>query len=438
MRISLHHSRLFLIGISLLHLIYFGFQLVQQNYLLADSREYLWAAENWLNAGTWYSGDLSAPIDLNLYTKRPPGYPAFLLLFHSIGGIPLLLAAQNLLSIFSLWLGRKLFIHLGYNPKYDYLLLIALICSPSLFIYANVVMAETLLGFLIITAVWSLQQYISSVKWKWLLLMQLALCAALLVKPVMYLWIVPNILFLLVLLVKQKKLRFSWLLLIPLLAIITVSMRNHKITGSYSYSSIQKINLVYYNAYYFNIRQVGYEAATAELDSMIRITDQMPYQQGWNTLQHWGISKIKQAPAEYLLFHLRGMVTFLIDPGRFDLYHFFDGGKVEGIGLLQHFSAEGLSGAWSYIRQLNPLLVAFLILIAIGRTATFIGAACFSAFNLKSVVSLYMLLLIAYLTFATGPLGASRFAVPVVPLLLFMAVTAFSIFQKKKSLPDIY
>ena len=58
--------------------------------LLPDSFEYLKAADNMREHGTFYAGSLKNEIDYVLYSRRPPGYP-FLLLILSLASPSLVL-----------------------------------------------------------------------------------------------------------------------------------------------------------------------------------------------------------------------------------------------------------------------------------------------------------------------------------------------------------
>ena len=72
---------LFILALAIMHLFFFLWQVQHQGYLLQDSEEYLYAAQNIIDKQTLYSGDLEQEIDPALYTKRPLGYPLFLSFF---------------------------------------------------------------------------------------------------------------------------------------------------------------------------------------------------------------------------------------------------------------------------------------------------------------------------------------------------------------------
>ena len=418
-------DRLFVFGLIAIHMVFFGWQLSHNNSILQDSDEYLYAAQNIIEHSTLYSGDLSEEIDPALYTKRPIGYPLFLALFLSLAlPIAVILFFQNVISIISLLLCRKLFLAFGYNKKFDFLALLFLAISPSLFVYANMIMAETLLQFLIVIMAYCLYRFSKKLSWNWLIGLQIALCFALLVKPVMYAWFILNAILLLIFFLKKGKpgILISTALA-PLLVIGAVMMRNHKATSDYSYSSIQSINLVYYNAHFFNTKLVGMEKADEEIAALTAKVHELPYQQKWGTLRHWAFSKLSSAPFSYGVFHLRGMMTFFVDPGRFDLYEFFEIKGDHYPGMLYYFSESGISGVIGYLKRQNIIVVLGLAFIAlVNILKLLLSAAYILKTKVKPLTIWYIVLLVGFVAFATGPLGASRFAVPVAPFLIFMSV----------------
>lgn len=433
---------LFTFGLILIHLVFFAWQLSHNNSILQDSDEYLYASQNIIDHNTLYAGDLSETIDPALYTKRPVGYPLFLALFLSFGSpIAIILLFQNVISILSLFLCRKLFSAFGYSKKFDFLALMLIAITPSQFIYANMIMAETLLQFLIVIIAFCLYGFSKNLEWKWLISLQVVLCFALLVKPVMYAWFIPNTFLLLIFFSKKVKpgLLIS-IALPPLLVIGAVMMRNHKLTSDYSYSSIQSINLVYYNAHFFNTKLVGMENADEEIATLTADVKELPYQQKWDTLRQWAFSKLSSAPFSYGVFHLRGMMTFFADPGRFDLYEFFEIKGEHYPGMLYYFSESGVSGVMEYLKRQNVVVVFGLLFIALVNVLKLLLALIyFIKTPNKPITIWYIALLIAFIAFATGPLGAARFAVPIVPFLTFMSVLgiiALTTFNKPLNKPQ--
>jgi len=66
----------------------------------------------------------------------------------------------------------------------------------------------------------------------------------------------------------------------------------------------------------------------------------------------------------------------------------------------------------------------FLVFIMLANLLKIGGIALFTLNRKVDIhIRFFLVLLIIYLVFATGPLGASRFAVPLIPLVIFMTFT---------------
>ncbi|MCA1747688.1 MAG: hypothetical protein LC655_08325, partial [Bacteroidales bacterium] len=130
----LRKYRIVLITVVLLQLGFLVIQLLQQNYFLDDSAEYIHTADNLISDGTLYCGDTEETIDPALYTKRLPGYPAFLVLTRLLttSMVPVIIL-QMLLSIGSVLLMLKIF---SPGKQGTWLLLPLLLLFPAQFIYS--------------------------------------------------------------------------------------------------------------------------------------------------------------------------------------------------------------------------------------------------------------------------------------------------------------
>ncbi|MEZ4688412.1 MAG: hypothetical protein R3B47_20835 [Bacteroidia bacterium] len=416
---------LFLAALALIMLV---FQLVQQHWLLSDSGEYLLASENLFKHGTLYCGDLDAPFRTDYLSKRPALYPVILGISPSI---PFLLIIQNLLFALNLWIAWKLYRML--RPGGNGLPFFSLLAvSFSVFIYPNLVMTEVWLQSLLLGATWSLVMFWLHGKNKHVWWVAALIGISVWLKPVTWPLAMAMLLLLPVLVfVKRKKISLRVLVISALAPACALGLggMNYARTGSFHMSSITSINLLQYNAYYTLLRAEGEAAADLRVDSIAarankfeRDADRQDF------IRREAMKSISQHPGTYAALHLKGMVHFFLDPGRFDLYHFF-GWKSEGgknTGLLARFSSEGYGGIWAYLKSqgLEPLLL--LGLSFLGKIATLAGIvlACWKM-RRQWMLPALLLAIPAYLALATGPLGASRFAVPVVPILIVIAAAGF-------------
>lgn len=420
--------------IILLHALAFSYQLIHETPYLTDSKGYLQEAENIRTHFIFYCNSLSEPTDLRAFSMRPPLYPLFLAIIKSVWNSDLfVLFCQNLLSFFNFWLIFKLLkpTQLIQN-QYIYLLL-AILFFPAQALYANLIMAEILLQTLLVLFFYAAIQFIRSKHFKHFALVALWLSLAILTKPVMQffalIYLAGAIYF--TFKEKQKKLLIAGIL--PLFVILAFSYRNYIQTGYFHFSSIKEINLLHYNMAFFLQKQHG----LAYADSVEKaIETQAGLQPTFRKQQEY----INQACTRiltknlwpYLQFHLKGVVHFFLDPGRFDLYTFLNLQSQNAEGLLTIFSSKGYAGVINYLRTQPILILFYLVLIFIFnaiRLVFFIRSCFLNTFSIG--VRLLCLLLVCYIAFLTGPLGASRFLVPVFPVMLYAAVSGFPNFGNK-------
>jgi hypothetical protein len=409
----------------LLQLAFGGYQLSEQRYYLEDSKEYVQAAENLRAHGTLYCGEWEKrPHRTDFYSKRPPLYP---LLLAGIGWPGSMVLLQNLLSLFNLWLMMRLLLSLGFPRKRLLWALPFLLLYPAQFIYSNLIMTEVLLQSLLLGMAWSLSHFVSQVRGKYLGIYVALLSLGILLKPVMYVFAFVHPL--LMGYFYLRKYRHKALLpvaFLPLVVVLAYSGWNHSRTGAFHFSSIQSINLLQYNTYYTLLRAEGEAVADSVVDGIAARADRISsYPERQAYIRSASVEQLSQHPGAYLGLHLKGMAHFFIDPGRFDLYSFLGLEKREGKGkgLLYHYSQEGYRGVFNYLKTQPLGLLAWLLLIALAHAVKLLGGLRF-AFR-RSIPLDQRLLLgmwVLYLAGLTGPLGASRFAVPVFPLLLIMAL----------------
>jgi hypothetical protein len=331
---------------------------------------------------------------------------------------------QMLLSICSVLLMLRIF---SPGKQGGWILLPLLVLFPAQFIYSNMVMTEILFQFVLMLAAYRLYRYIQTEKIGLLWLYQLLLIVAILIKPVMYLFIVPNLVLFIVLYYKSRQRLVLISSFVPVIFVIILGGVNQQRTGYYHVSSIQQIKLVDNNLYYFLMNRDGKEAASAAKEQIhATCSTKKDFKEWSECLTESATAVIKEDLKGYALFHLEGMGRFFVDPGRFDLYKFFGIEKERGKGFLYHLNEGGLQGAWRYFISQPVLVVILLLLIALVNLLRLIGFLAF-LFNkrFKLEFRLFLFFLIAFLAFATGPLGASRFMLPVVLLLTGAAAVQY-------------
>jgi hypothetical protein len=326
-------------------------------------------------------------------------------------------------------------IDFGYSEKHDILFIVLLIFSPAQFIYPNLIMSETLLQFLIILLVWVFIKYRKDGKFLTGVWYGIILVLCVLTKPVFVYFIFLNALYFIWLSYKGRTLKLLLLGLLPFIFLFAYQIRNYNNTGVFETSSIGRSALVGYNVNLFLVKTEGKRAADstiASIDSLAKLKGGYKEQVAFRKRQ--AISVIIKKPIRYAIFHIKGMAGFFIDPGRFDIVSFFNLSNEKSAGLLYLINETGLKGALDFLIKKSPGL--FIILLIIGLFNLF-KAVCFLLFifgkKINKDLLWFIVFLIIYVALMTGPLGASRFMMPLLPLYIGCCLLVFSGIKRKPS-----
>lgn len=415
------------------HALACGYQLWAGHWLFPDSDRYLEAAGNLLRHGTLYAWPWPADGSFSPqeFSIRPPGYPVFLLLLGL--RVPLILLVQNALALGSVllvarWLAR----HQPMSARRWRLFLLLTLTAPAHFIYANALMSEPLLQVMT-TGLWfCLSAFLQSGRWRPLAGAALLTATALLTKPVFYPFAAVLLLLIGAVILAPHVLRRGavvppanplFLLLIaalPLLVALTWQARNYERTGYFHFSSIAEINLLRYNTRAVLRATEGPDAAEQFVARVVQEGEAKPgFAAQQRFIKQEASAALLQHPVAYASLHLRGMLNCLLDPGRFDLAQVAGLPTSEATGLLRAFDQGGYAGLLRVLATQPWGLLLLLALVFVGNLGRLL---CFVSFLRNRALPLGARLmaagLVLYVIGLTGPLGAARFLVPILPLLL--------------------
>ena len=124
-----------------------------------DSPEYIHTASNLITHGISYAGNFTTDIpNPDLYSLRPPGYGFFIMMCSLFSeNHYCILVIQNVLSIIVLYFIYK-FIYDKIGSKDGlFWFWIGLVFFPVYFVLVNMVMADAVLGFILVMATFSFQ-----------------------------------------------------------------------------------------------------------------------------------------------------------------------------------------------------------------------------------------------------------------------------------------
>lgn len=411
------------------HAGFFMKQAFLHNSLIQDSREYLYAADNLLDHGTIYAWNLNFAQNPDWLTKRPFLYPVIISAFKilSFGSdhlfFILIYLAQNLLSLLNIRLTLK--VADKYNPGYSLpKVLLFLTLSVSQMIYANLIMCEIWLQscFVII----AYQMLMRADEPRKYLIIALSIIAAMALKPVAMpaAFVFPILLFI----SKRKIINWQYLAigLLPLVFALSYTFINAKRTGYAQYSSISTINTIHYNTYVLLMNKYGTEKADSTVDAIKLQTRGMTYADRQRHIESSCRQIIIENAGKYSYLHFRGILFALTDPGRFDITQFFNLPH-EG-NLIYQTNQEGLFDKLLKV-FLNPLGILLLTILVFNLFRLFRALVFFFQKKYDWKLKFIIFLIPAYVLALTGPIGTSRFFMPLIPF----ALLAFILSLKVKS-----
>lgn len=408
--------------IVLIHIIYFIFALAWGNIYTGDSDEYLYQANNLRYHFSTYSGDLEEPIKTKLYTLRAPFYPMVIMFSKFIYNSDwTILIFQNLLSIINLLLIINLLSHFKFKFNIYPWIALSLILFPTQFIYANMVMSEIIFQSLILLAFLSIYKYLSSSTIKYLLLFNILISLALLTKPVMlYFWI-PNLLFSFWLFYKYRKPAIIFLALLLPATGLARSYHNLQTTGYFHYSSIKSFYILTCTTYCLVENLHGTDSAKAFRKKVeIEAATQLDFGNQDKYILNECKKVIQNNIVPYAVYHAKGMVNFFIDPGRYDMLIFFRMKHTEQEGFINLYKKKGMRGVLEYFRQIPMFQFTWLTLIFFLNTFIFFGFMRFVFTQEMSItIKVFLIMIVLYLSFVAGFTAYARFKIQMYPLLLF-------------------
>lgn len=404
--------------IIIFYILFLLFRIFSNTFYLVDSYEYLDVAKKIYNLSF-----LSSKAPDELTTKRPFIYPLFLSLFY---GLPILVTIlfQTLIGVFSFYLLFKIIKKFEIHIKTKYILFF--IFTPSIFIYTQLIMSEWLVMFFLILLFWLLIQKWSTKNFAFIQILTILLAFT---KPIFYPIIYLNLVFFAIYFIKKK--RFSFWLFIPLIALQSYMFFNKSETGYKHFSSIENINLINFNLYYFKCKTESEPKAKVWLDSVHNIADKKTNFAEKNIyLKNIAKNEIKQHLFKYSFYHFYTSIRGIFDPGRFDTMTFFK--KEDGKqGFLQILNTK------KPIMDLlkNKFVFVYILLIPIFLINLIKWFYFFKYLLIKKLdFKIYYIItvLVCYILIS-GPVNSSRYMMPFQAIIIVFAILGIS---SKKTTKD--
>jgi 4-amino-4-deoxy-L-arabinose transferase-like glycosyltransferase len=426
-------SKVFFAVVFIVHACFFFLALHYKRIFMGDSYEYVYMALNIKDHFLFYSANAALPLLAKNYTLRPPVYSLFLLavyLFTTSGWV--VIALQNALSIFNILYLRKTIKLIGYNEKYDWLLLLLIIAYPAQFIFANTVAPDILLQTFVLLYCRHLMLLMQQATTRHAWIASAALTLGIFTKPILLLFVPVHVLLLLWIVYRFRVCRYSLAaVLIPLVCILLYNTWNLQRTGKFHFSSIQPINALFYNVRLYQEHTLGTEKATLYINKQkAKMNSFHQFRDWYNYGNETSKSFLKEHFFSYMLFHTKYSLLFFLHPGRGEIdlftgdltygrfYKKIDKRITEVLGSLHP------SQYLSFMRDHPATPIMFLILFF--NLLKVVGAAAF-AFN-RSIpwnFRAFLFLLLFYFAFMTGPIVNTRYHLPMSLIFIGCAVLGY-------------
>jgi hypothetical protein len=429
-------DKVFIGMVVLVHAVFFLLACVFKRIYMGDSYEYIYEALNIKRYFFFYSGNPAMPIAPEYMTQRQPLYPLFLLgvnTFAINNWIVLLL--QNCISVFNVCYLRKVISRLGYNQKYDWILLLLVIAYPAQFINANTIAPDILLQTCTLIYFGNFLALFQTKELRYAIYMSLALMAGMMVKPVLYPFALVHIFVLIAVGLHHMVLlqRTVLIAVLPIAAVLLYNYWNFTRTGKFHFTSNQAFNASYYYYPFISSRE-GADSAGRYLANEREAYSLIPeYKDRYDHANERGTELLRQNFLPYMVFHVKNSARIFIEPGKGEM-DLFTGrltyGRLyskEQTGFYATWKAKGLAGMGDYIKN-NPALF-FVALVFLFNCIRLIGLLLF----LRSrQVHWLVRMFVGYFALAAGPIANTRYFLPVSLIAIGCSVVGWLNFRTKE------
>lgn len=389
------------------------FALLKPLHQPEDSNEYILAAGQFSTGALLFPDIFDALSDEWLLSRLGPGYPALLYLAGSLTDSMLpVFILQLLLSIGSFMLMLRIF---KPDRNMQLLLLVMLLLFPAQILFTNLLLPDILFQFVIMLAAAILFNHINTGKIRVLWFYQALIFIAILIEPLFYIFVIPNLILFIVLYFKSKQRLVFISSLIPIVFLIIIGGVNQQKTGYYHITTKKQIITSDENLYFFLLEEKGFDYAEnaiagihAECDRISDLPTRM------TCLKKSSKKYINEDRISYYLFRSKEILNALIDPGSEYINRFFKKNKSTSEGTAGVLREAGIMSSMKIFLGLPVyliILLSVLIVINIARMAGFLVFLFNRSFKPEFRLALLLFVFTA-LIIAPAP-GTERMILPV-------------------------
>jgi hypothetical protein len=382
----------------------------------------LFQAKNLVQYHSVYAGDYTIKLLPDYFAFRPPLYAGFIIVCKFfVNSNYSILFVQNVLAIIMLFYVIHWLVQLEVKAKIlNIIIPIYLVFYPAHFVYANTIMSDTIFEVFTFALFYQTYRFYQSPNLQKALFIGFIIALSLLTKPVSIL-----IGLLVLLFVKNyNKIYIAFALILPLIAYFSFGFAVKKETGYFQFTSMKSFVAVRCLVKYSASNAYGADYADSLCTAIVNGADaQVTMAKRFDYLDSSCNTFIANHKLAFLKVYSKGCITFLFDPGRYDLYKLFNANDDNALGMYQTLQQFGIKAMLKFLFGLNFLGLVALAFLAIWNVIVVI---VFILFLLKTNYSIILKILIAvfvfYFLLTTGVLGVSRYRIHIFPMLLMAFV----------------
>lgn len=405
---------------------------VKERVLYSDPGIYHGIALN-IIAHHSFSTSVEEPLTPN--SARTPLYPLFEATIYSMFGVHpyIVMLFQIAFSVFVCLLIIKIGAML-FNVTTGLIAGLFYGIDPVSILYPNTLYTDSFFTFLFILCVYFLLRFFQSNQNKWLVYSAFALGLSVLCRPVaQYFFIVVFILVFFKFWSQKKKALLCSLTYIAVF-IVCISpwvIRNYMVFNTPMISSHQEEGLIFWSCAHLeaDLSKIGFVEAQKKLRRELADVTQdssLTLSQKMKIYQRTAIAKILKHPFTYAKVNLAGIASMYLGPSSEQICHRLGFPINKNVSLTKILLArEGplstIKAVWNIKGGVGFLVilygVAFLGVVYFGMVIGIVRAVISGKYLGLST----LLLIIAYYSAITGPLGFSRYRLPVMPYIFILS-----------------
>lgn len=367
------------------------------------------------------NGDADEPIDL----RRPPGYPAFVaatygLMGRSPGNVALMQLLVGGLAVFLIYsIGSSL-----HSARAGLFAGLLYLLDPNLSLWSLPILSDLLYAVALVLAVYLVARWKASTSGRWLVAAGIVAGLSCLIRPIGILLLPVWTMILLVNFDGSSKEGISWrpsltFGVVALAIVLPWMMRNKIVWDTFNVSSLGSQNLELWMApAAIAVREgISLEEARTMLSP--------PEFGSAFERDRWYLTVILDNPTSYLSAHLRGTIGVLLGV---DYAAWLKRAGIEVVtpGAQIAFQSgnpgRALASLWEFTREASIQSFALLVTIVFQVLLYIAGLVGFiRLWSTDRWIARFLAITMFVLIFTPGPVGESRFRVPVQPILALLA-----------------